>query len=48
MQNALWRVKNLPISSSMKNSVILCGTNNLHDQDSPEGIVNGIGHWALF
>ena len=41
MQNALWRVQNLPISSSLKNVAILCGTNTLH-QDSPEDIVHGI------
>ena len=38
VQNVLWRVQNLPISSSLKNAVILCGTNNLQ-QDSPEDIV---------
>ena len=41
VQNALWLVQNLHISSSLKNTVILCDTNNLH-QDSPEDIVNGI------
>ena len=41
VQNVLWRVQNLPISSSLKNAVILCGTNNLL-QDSPEDIVDGI------
>ena len=41
VQNVLWRVQNLPISSSLKNVAILCGTNNLH-QDSPEDIVHGI------
>ena len=41
MQNVLWRLQNLPISSSLKNVVILCGTNNLQ-QDSPEDIVDGI------
>ena len=40
-QNVLWRVQNLPISSSFKNAVILCSTNNLQ-QDSPEVIVEGI------
>ena len=34
-------MQNLPISSSLKNAVILCGTNNLQ-QDSPEDIVDGI------
>ena len=41
VQNFLWRVQNLHISSSLKNTVILCETNNLH-QDFPEDIVNGI------
>ena len=40
VQNLLWRVQNLPISSSLNNAVILCGTNNLQ-QDSPENIVDG-------
>ena len=34
VQKVLWRVQNLPISFSLKNVAILCGTNNLH-QDSP-------------
>ena len=41
VQNVLWRVQNLPISSSLKNAVILCGSSNLQ-QDSPEDIVDGI------
>ena len=41
VQNVLWQVQNLPISSSLKNAVILCGTNNLQ-QDFPEDIVDGI------
>ena len=41
VQNVLWRVQNLPISSSLKNGVILCGSSNLQ-QDSPEDIVDGI------
>ena len=41
MQNVLWRVQNLPMSSSLKNAVILCGTNNLQ-QDFPQDIVDGI------
>ena len=44
MQNVLWQVQNLLISSSLKNVVILCGTNNLQ-QDSPEDIgIIEIGH----
>ena len=34
-------MQKLSIFSSLKNAVILCGTNNL-DQDSPEDIVDGI------
>ena len=34
-------MQNLLISSSLKNAVILCATNNLQ-QDSPEDIVDGI------
>ena len=34
-------MQNLSISSSLKNAIILCGTNNLQ-QDSPEDIVDGI------
>ena len=41
VQNVLWRVQNLPISSSLKNAFILCCTNNLQ-QDSPEDIVDAI------
>ena len=41
MQNALWRVQILPISSSLKNAIILWATNNL-EHESPEDIVDGI------
>ena len=41
LQNVLWQAQNLPVISSLKNAVILCGTNNLF-QDSPEDIANGI------
>ena len=41
MQNVLWRVQNLPISSSLKNAVVLCSTNNLQ-KDSPGDIVDSI------
>ena len=40
MQNVLWRVQNLPISS-LKNAVILCGANNIKEA-SPETIADGI------
>ena len=41
VQNVLWRAQNLPIISSLKNAVILSGTNNLF-QDSPEDIADGV------
>ena len=41
VQNVLWWTQNLPVISSLKNVVILCGTNDLF-QDSPEGIADGI------
>ena len=41
VQSVLWRVQNFPISSTLKNAVILCGTNNLQ-QDSAEDIVDAI------
>ena len=40
-QNVLWRAQNLPVISSLKNVVNLCGTNNLF-QDSPEDIADGV------
>ena len=46
MQNVLWRTQNFLINSSLKNAIILCGTNNLH-HDYPEDIVDciiKIGH----
>ena len=47
VQNVLWRLQNLPMSTFLKNDLIFCGTNNLQ-QDFPEYIVDGIieiGHW---
>ena len=41
VQNVLWRAQNLPVISSLKNAVILCGTNNLF-QDLPEDIADGV------
>ena len=41
VQNVLWQAQNLPVISSLKNFIILCGTNNLF-QDSPEGTADGI------
>ena len=40
-QNVLWRSQNLPVISSYKNVVVLCGTNNLF-QDSLEDIADGV------
>ena len=45
VQNVLWWVQNLPVISSLKNVVILCGTNDLF-QDSPEDIADGIAEIA--
>ena len=39
--NVLRRAQNFPVISSLKNVVILCGTNKLF-QDSPEDIADGI------
>ena len=41
VQNVLWRAHNLPAVKSVRNVVILCGTNNLH-LDAPEYIADGI------
>ena len=41
VQNVLWQAQNLPVISSLKNYVILCGTNNLFE-NSPEDIADGI------
>ena len=41
VQNVLWRCINSPPSLSVKNIVILCGTNNIVC-DSPDEIVDGI------
>ena len=40
VQNVLWQAQNLPVISSIKNDVILCGTN--YFQDSPEDIADGV------
>ena len=39
--NVLRRAQNFPVILSLKNVVILCGTNKLF-QDSPEDIADGI------
>ena len=41
VQNVLCRAQNLPVISSLKNVVILCGTNKLF-QDSPEDTADDI------
>ena len=41
MQHVLWGEHNLRIFSSLRNIVILCDANNLH-QDSPDDIANGL------
>ena len=41
MQHVLWPVHDLCCFSSLRNVVILCGTNDLY-QDSPEDIANGL------
>ena len=41
IQHVLWRALNLPVFSNLKNTVVLCGTNNLL-LDSPKGIADGI------
>ena len=46
VQNILWRCVNLPKSPSIRNAIILCGTNNIQ-YDTTEDIVNGILEIAL-
>ena len=41
VQNILWWDQNLPVISSLKNGVVLCGTNNLL-KESPETIADGV------
>ena len=41
IQHVLWRALNYPVSSDLKNAVVLCGTNNLL-LDSPKDIADGI------
>ena len=41
VQNVLRRAQNVPVISSLRNVVILCGTNNLF-QDSPEEIADAV------
>ena len=41
VQNVLWQAQNLPTVKSIRNVVILCGTNDLH-LDAPEDIADGI------
>ena len=46
VQNILWRCVNLPKSPSIRNAIILCGTNNIQ-YDTTEDIVDGILEIAL-
>ena len=41
VQNVLWWDQNLPAISSIKNGIVLCGTNDLLE-DSPEAIADGV------
>ena len=41
IEHVLWRALNLPVFSSLKNTAVLCGTNNLL-LDSPKDIADGI------
>ena len=46
VQNILWRCVNLPKSPSIRNAIILCGTNNIQF-DTTEDIADGILEIAL-
>ena len=41
VENVLWRARDIPILPSLKNVVILCGTNNIN-KDSPYDIAQGL------
>ena len=41
VENALWRARDIPFLPSLKNVVILCGTNNIN-KDSPYDIAQGL------
>ena len=41
MQHVLWRAHDLRRLSSLRNVIILCGSNNLY-KDSPDDIANGL------
>ena len=41
VEHVLWRAHDLRCFSSLRNVIILCGTNNLY-HDSPEDIANGL------
>ena len=41
VENVLWRARDIPFLSSVKNVVILCGTNNIN-KDSPGDIAQGL------
>ena len=41
VENILWRARDIPFLPSLKNVVILCGTNNIN-KDSPYDIAQGL------
>ena len=41
VDNVLWRARDIPFLPSLKNVVILCGTNNIN-KDSPDDIAQGL------
>ena len=41
VEHVLWRCNNLPPTLSLRNVIIMCGTNNI-DYNSPDDIVDGI------
>ena len=41
VENVLWRAYDLRCFSSLRNVIMLCGTNNLY-HDSPEDVANGL------
>ena len=41
VENVLWCARDIPLLPSLKNAVVLCGTNNI-DKDSPYDIAQGL------
>ena len=46
VENTLWRAENLTVLSSIEDTVIICGTNNI-DYNKASSIVNGLLFVAL-